>query len=198
MRRARWALLALVVASLLVIPASRVVRSLRMTGGGVATFTSLLAFSNAGDLYAVRSLCSRRYLESHRIARSTEGGVVGLPRGIHKNFQAWVEGDEVWLCPTNRVGPVYRFVLEGGTWKFDGLVGLLRPGGRVEPLSEEPASSTGREHQPHRTAPDPGDWLRRTQVGARLGGISLQAILACLFMQDGCRWPFPVDRQRVE
>ena len=103
-----------------------------MTRGGVATFTSLLAYANAGDLDAVRSLCSRRYLGSHRLELSPEGGVVGLPRNIHKNFQAWPEGDEVWLCPTDRVGPVYRFVLEGGSWKFDGLVGLLRAGGRVE------------------------------------------------------------------
>ncbi len=107
-----------------------------MTRGGVATFTNLVGSANAGDLDAVRSLCSRRYLESHRIERSTEGGVVGLPRGIHKNFQAWVEGEDVWLCPTNRVGPVYRFVLEAGAWKFDGLVGLLEAGGQVEPASE--------------------------------------------------------------
>ncbi len=144
MKRAKWALLALVAAALLAIPFSRMVRSLRMTRGGVATFTNLLASGNAGDLDAVRSHFSRRYLESHRIERSTEGGVVGLPRIIHKNFQAWVEGDDVWLCPTDRVGPVYRFVLEGGAWKFDGLVGLLRAGGRVEPESEEPADSAGR------------------------------------------------------
>ena len=67
--------------------------------------------------------------------------MVGLPRGIHRNFQAWREGDEVWLCPTDRVGPVYRFVFEGGAWKFDGLVGLLRPGGRVEPAARPSAIS---------------------------------------------------------
>jgi hypothetical protein len=58
--------------------------------------------------------------------------MVGFPRNIHKNFQVWSEGDEVWLCPTNRVGPVYRFVLEGASWKFDGPVGVLKPGGQVE------------------------------------------------------------------
>ncbi len=95
-------------------------------------FTALIASSNAQDLDAVRSLCSRRYLASRAIERAPEGGVVGLPRNIHQNFQVWSEGDKVWLCPTNRVGPVYRFVLEGGSWKFDGPVGVLKSGGKVE------------------------------------------------------------------
>jgi hypothetical protein len=132
MKRARWILFGLSVASLLAVPMANVVRSLRMTRGGMATFTSLLASANAQDLDAVRSLCSRSYLASHPIGRSPEGGVVGLPRNIHRNFQVWREGSEVWLCPTDRVGPVYRLVLEGGSWNFDGLVGLLGPGGRVE------------------------------------------------------------------
>jgi hypothetical protein len=136
MTRTRWFLVALVAAALLALPASRAVRSLSMTRGGVATFTNLLASANAGDIDAVRSLCSRRYLDAHRVERAREGGVVGLPRAIHKNFQAWVEGEEVRLCPTNRVGPVYRFVLEGRAWKFDGLVGLLGAGGRVEPAGD--------------------------------------------------------------
>ena len=55
-----------------------------------------------------------------------EGGIVGLPRNIHKNFQAWRQGPNVWLCPTNRVGPVYQFVRESGSWRFDGPVGILR------------------------------------------------------------------------
>jgi hypothetical protein len=136
MRRVGWALGLLVVAGLLVAPLSTAVRSLRMTRGGMSTFTALLASANAQDLDAVRSLCSSRYMASHPIRRAAEGGVVGLPRNIHKNFQVWREGGEVWLCPTNRVGPVYRLVLEGGSWKFDGLVGLLGAGGRVEPVDE--------------------------------------------------------------
>jgi hypothetical protein len=144
MSRRRWVMVALVAAGLLVALSARSIQSLMMTRGGVATFTRLLASGNAGDLDAVRSLCTRRYLESHRVALSSEGGVVGLPRVIHKNFQAWVEGDQVWLCPTDRVGPVYRLVIEAGDWKFDGLVGLLGAGGRVEPLAEEPGESAGR------------------------------------------------------
>jgi hypothetical protein len=136
MRRLTWVVIALVVLALLASPVARVVRSLRMTRSGMATFTSLLASANVQDLGAVRALCSRRYLETHVIKGSPEGGVVGLPRNIHKNFQVWREGDEVWLCPTNRVGPVYRLVLESGSWKFDGLVGRLVAGGRVE-VSDE-------------------------------------------------------------
>jgi hypothetical protein len=137
MRRVAWVVGVLAVLALLASPAARVVRSLRMTRGGMATFTSLLASANVQDLGAVRALCSRRYLETHVIKGSPEGGVVGLPRNIHKNFQVWSEGDEVWLCPTNRVGPVYRLVFEAGTWKFDGLVGRLVAGGRVEISDEE-------------------------------------------------------------
>jgi hypothetical protein len=131
-KRLGWALASLVAMTLLAFPATRIIRSLAMTRGGMAAFTALVASANAQDLEAVRSLCSRRYLGSHAIGRAPEGGVVGLPRNIHRNFQVWTEGDEVWLCPTDRVGPVYRFVREEGSWKFDGLVGRLVPGGRVE------------------------------------------------------------------
>ena len=141
MSRPRPALLALVAAGLLAVPAARLVRSLAMTRGGVATFARLLAAANAQDLDAVRSACSARYLATHEVERSPEGGVVGLPRVIHKNFRAWREGGDVWLCPTDRVGPVYRIVPERGAWKFDGLVGLLGAGGRVEAMAEERPTS---------------------------------------------------------
>jgi hypothetical protein len=65
-----------------------------------------------------------------------EGGIVGLPRSINKNFQAWRQGPNVWICPTNRVGPVYQFVLEGDDWRFDGPVGVLRPHGEFLPAGE--------------------------------------------------------------
>jgi len=113
-------------------PATRAARSLRMTRGALATYAALLDAANVQDLGAVRSLCARGYLAGHPPAAAPGGGVVGLPRTIHRNFQAWRQVDEVWLCPTDRVGPVYRFVEEGGGWKFAGVVGLLRAGGRVE------------------------------------------------------------------
>jgi hypothetical protein len=102
--------------------------------GAVRTYTKLIASANRQDLAAARDLCSIRYLRDHPLATAPEGGIVGLPRGIHPNFRAWREGEAVWLCPTNRVGPVFRFVHEGRRWKFDGPVGLLGPDGRVEVL----------------------------------------------------------------
>jgi hypothetical protein len=92
----------------------------------VAKYTELLGAVNRQDVDAVRRLCSSRYLSSHPIVAAEEGGIVGMPRNIHKNFQAWRQGAHVWLCPTNRVGPVYQFVHERGAWRFDGPVGLLR------------------------------------------------------------------------
>ena len=74
--------------------------------------------------------------QAHAPEPAREGGIVGLPRNIHKNFQAWRHGPHVWICPTNRVGPVYQFVREAGAWRFDGPVGILR--GRGEVILMEP------------------------------------------------------------
>ena len=105
----------------------------------VRTYTELISAANQRNLAAARSLCTDRYLKTHDLKLAEEGGMVGLPRNIHKNFQAWKEGEEVWLCPTNRVGPVFRFVDVAGRWRFDGVVGQLMPGGRVEPMElDEP------------------------------------------------------------
>jgi hypothetical protein len=106
------------------------------TRGAVRAYTQLIAAANRGDLAGVRRLCSRRFAASHAFRLADEGGVVGFPRGIHKNFRAWTRGRDVWLCPTNRVGPVYRFVEEAGAWRFDGPVGYLRPGNRFIPADE--------------------------------------------------------------
>jgi hypothetical protein len=97
----------------------------------VTAYTALLSAANRQDLAAVRSLCTTRYLAAHPPRPAREGGVVGLPRNIHKNFQAWRHGPHVWLCPTNRVGPIYQFVLESGSWRFDGPAGILRPRGQI-------------------------------------------------------------------
>lgn len=111
----------------------------------VRTYTDLLAAANRQDSDAARDLCTARYRASHRLEPSAEGGLVGLPRGIHKNFRAWLEGPHVWLCPTNRVGPVYQFVREGGAWRFDGPVGVLRPRGELIRLPDgaEPPGEGG-------------------------------------------------------
>jgi hypothetical protein len=61
-----------------------------------------------------------------------------MPRNINKNFKAWREGPHVWICPTNRVGPVYQFVFENGGWRFDGPIAILRPWGEIVRTSDLP------------------------------------------------------------
>jgi hypothetical protein len=102
----------------------------------MANYTALIAAANRQDIDAVRRLCTARYLRTHTPRPTDEGGVIGLPRNVHKNFQAWRHGPSVWLCPTNRVGPLYQFVFEDGSWRFDGPIGILRPRGEVVPLAD--------------------------------------------------------------
>ncbi len=116
----------------------RSVQTLLTTRQAVRAYARLIASGNAGDLAAVRSLCSERYLESHPLKVAEGGGVVGFPRQVHPNYRVWVEGSEVWLCTGNRVGQVVRFVQGAGQWKYDGVVGVLRPDGRVEPMADDP------------------------------------------------------------
>lgn len=97
----------------------------------IQVYTRLVFAAESGNVDAAKALCTRRYVREHGVTLAASGGLVGLPRTIHKNFQAWREGPEVWFCPTNRMGPVYRFREEGGSWRFDGLVGLLEPGGVI-------------------------------------------------------------------
>ena len=92
------------------------------------TLVSLMNAANRGDLDEARTYCTARYLAAHPLISAPEGGVAGLPRGIHKNFQIWNSGPNVRICPTNRQGPVYQFAFEDGRWKFDGLVGMIRYG----------------------------------------------------------------------
>ncbi len=111
----------------------------------VATYMDLIGTANRPDLSdqdriaRARGLCSTRYLSTHELAVAPEGGLVGIPRNIHKNFQAWKREGNVWVCPTNRVGPIYQFVPEEGHWRFDGLVGLLQPRGKIVPATDLPA-----------------------------------------------------------
>jgi len=112
------------------------IRLTRPVRDAVRVYTELISAANRRDLDSARALCTDRYLAGHRLELAEEGGMIGLPRNINKNFQAWREGSEVWLCPTNRVGPIYRFVQVSGRWRFDGVVGQLLPGGRVEPMED--------------------------------------------------------------
>jgi hypothetical protein len=111
--------------------------------GAVRACTELFTIANRPGLSdidrlaAAAKLCSSRYLTTHRLAVA-DGGLVGLPRNLNKNFQAWREGPNVWICPTNRVGPVYQFVFENGGWRFDGPVAILRQWGEIVRTSELP------------------------------------------------------------
>jgi hypothetical protein len=115
--------------------------------GALGVFTSLVALGNRPDLPdsqrldLARSFCSKRYLVEKPLALSEEGGLKGFPRAIDKNYLAWREGPNVWICPTKRtstIRPVYQFVNEDREWRFDGLVAILRPGGQVVRTSDLP------------------------------------------------------------
>jgi hypothetical protein len=120
------------------------IRSTQPVRQAMRTCTELFTIANRPDLgdaerlAAARSLCSTHYLQMHHLALAAEGGIVGIPRNINKNFQAWREGPNVWICPTNRIGPVYQFVFENRGWRFDGPVGILRPRGELVRTSDLP------------------------------------------------------------
>lgn len=102
------------------------------------SYTDLIAAANRQDLAEARRHCSSRYLKTHDLRDAEEGGLVGLPRNLHPNYQAWRNGSAVWICPTNRfdrgLAPVYQFLHESGGWKFDGPVGVLERGSRFIPM----------------------------------------------------------------
>jgi hypothetical protein len=115
--------------------------------GAVHTLSELFSIANRPDftdderLAAARSLCSRRYLQAQPLILAAEGGLVGVPRNIDKNFKAWREGPNVWICPSSRANPlrpVYQFVFENNGWRFDGPVAILRPWGEIVRTSELP------------------------------------------------------------
>jgi hypothetical protein len=118
--------------------------STRPVRDAVHVYSELVAIGNRTDLSdverltAARRLCSARFLSTRSLSLGPEGGIGGLPRTINKNFQAWREGPEVWICPTNRIGPVYAFIAENGHWRFDGLVAILRARGELIRTSQIP------------------------------------------------------------
>jgi hypothetical protein len=127
----------------------------RPTREAVATYTSLFTAADRQDIEGATRLCSARYLRIHPLRPADEGGIVGLPRNIHKNFQAWRQGANIWLCPTNRVGPVYQFVRERDAWRFDGPVGLLRGRGEFIPLSDLTDEGPPSPDDPPANSPQP-------------------------------------------
>ncbi len=92
------------------------------------------------------------YLQTRPLAVSPEGGLIGIPRNVSMNFQAWREGPNVWICTRNRIGPVYQFVFEEGRWRFDGPIAILRQWGEIVRTSELPdgASPVSAQKRPAR------------------------------------------------
>ncbi len=118
------------------------------TCAAVQVYTALLAAANRQDVSGATALCSSRYRASHTLRPAPDGGLVGLPRNIHKNFQVWRHGAQVWLCPTNRIGPIYQFIYEDDAWRFDGPIGVLMPGNRVERLEDAGVAEEGSAIEP--------------------------------------------------
>jgi hypothetical protein len=145
--RTRYTLIVLAIVALVGAGLVFEIVSTRSVREAVRTYTELVSLGNRSilseaqrleTLEAARALCSTRFRDSGRLSLGPEGGIAGLPRTINKNFQAWREGENIWICPTNRIGPVYQFVKENGRWRFDGLVAILRPKGQVVRTTEMP------------------------------------------------------------
>ena len=146
MSRIRWILIVGAITLLVLgglafeIVTTQPVRGAIRTCAKLFTVANRPGLSESERLQAARALCSTRYLRTHTLAVAAEGGLVGIPRNVNKNFKAWREGPNVWICPTNRIGPIYQFIEEDGTWRFDGPVGILRPWGEIVPMTDEPES----------------------------------------------------------
>lgn len=101
--------------------------------GSLGTLSRIIVAADQEDDETLRLLCTQRYLHEGGLRRAAEGGLIGFPRTIDRNFQAWTESESVLICPTGRTGPVYRFIEEGNRWRFDGIAGVLgRGGGSIE------------------------------------------------------------------
>jgi hypothetical protein len=112
--------------------------------GAVRTCSELFTIANRDDLTdaerlsKARALCSTRYLQHHPLALAAEGGILNIPRNINMHFKAWRQGSDIWICPRDRVGPVYQFVFEDGSWRFDGLIAYLGRYGEIVRSSDLP------------------------------------------------------------
>ena len=111
--------------------------------GAVRTYTELFTVANRQDLEPSRAarrgaaLCTERYLQTHSSAVAARARGSSASRATStRTSRPGGEGPNVWICPTNRVGPVYQFVLEDGAWRFDGPVGILRPWGEIVPMAD--------------------------------------------------------------
>jgi hypothetical protein len=137
MPRARVIIIFVAVTLLLIAGVAFEIVTTQPVRGAMRTCSELFSAGNRPGLTddqrldAARALCSARYLQTHALAVAPEGGLVGIPRNINMHFKAWREGQSVWVCTRDRVGPVYQFVYEDGRWKFDGAVALIDRFGRM-------------------------------------------------------------------
>jgi hypothetical protein len=144
MTRTRWIMIAGAIALIVIGGLAFEIVATRPVRGAVRTCAELFTIANRPDLdeaerlQTARSLCSARYLRTHTLALAAEGGIIGIPRNLNKNFKAWREGPNVRICTSNRIGPVYQFVFEDGGWRFDGPVGILRAWGELIPMADLP------------------------------------------------------------
>ena len=95
----------------------------------VIAFTELLAAANVQDLSRSRG-SARAHLAEHPPVPAPEGGIVGLPRNVHPNFQAW-PGPPRLALPHQPRRPDLSIRPRRGAWKFDGPIGLLRGRGQI-------------------------------------------------------------------
>jgi hypothetical protein len=146
MTKTRIAVFAVAIVITLVAGLAFEIVTTQLVRGAVQACSELFTVANRPDLTesarldAGRRLCSKRYLRDHPLALAPEGGLVNIPRNLHKNFKAWREGPNVLICPTDRAPtrPIYQFVFEGDRWRFDGLIGILRASGEVVRTPELP------------------------------------------------------------
>ena len=146
MSKTRIALIVITIALALVAGLAFEIVATQPVRGALRTCSELFTVANRPDLTdiarldAARRLCSKRYQKEHPLALALEGGLVNIPRNLNKNYKAWRDGPNVLICPTDRAPtrPIYQFVFEGDRWRFDGLVGILRPSGEVVRASELP------------------------------------------------------------
>jgi hypothetical protein len=144
MTKTRTALLATAITAALSAGLAFEIVNTKPVRGALQTCSELFTVANRPDLIdsdrlaAASSLCTARYLKEHPLTLAPEGGLVNIPRNLNKNYKAWREGPNVLICTSNRVGPTYQFVYEGDRWRFDGLVGILRPWGELVRTAEFP------------------------------------------------------------
>jgi hypothetical protein len=134
--------LALLAALAFEIITTQPVRGALRTCSELFTVANRPGLTDSQRLAAARLLCTERYVKEHPLAVAPEGGLVNIPRNLNKNYKAWREGPNVLVCTSNRVGPIYQFTYEGNRWRFDGLIGILRPWGEVVRMSELPEQPT--------------------------------------------------------